>query len=165
VISLLSLSLSLSLSACGRLHFDPLGNGSASASDGAPDDSPMDDSPMVDAVPAACASAIEVTVGRTGPTSTCTHPDVIDSCAATATQEVVFKFTAPTTAGYSMAAYNPGTQSISNSTQILDANCMPIPGCGALFFGQPYAAGQVVYFVVEVSGAACAMIEFEIVSS
>ena len=89
-----------------------------------------------------------------------TLPDVIDSCASTAKQEVVFKFTAPATAGYTLAARDPGTANVSNSTQILDASCMPLPGCAALT-GHSFNAGQTVYFVVEASSAACAMIEFE----
>lgn len=155
----------LGLAACGRLGFDPIGNDSAPANDGAPPNDgvlPMIDA-MIDGPPAACASAIVVNVGRTGPTSTCTLPDVIDSCAATAKQEVVFKFTAPATAGYTLAAYNPGTANVSNSTQILDASCMPLPGCAALT-GRSFNAGQVLYFVVEASSTACAMIEFEIAS-
>ena len=115
---------------------------------------------MIDGPPAACASPIQITVGRTGPTSTCTLPDVIDSCASTAKQEVVFKFTAPATAGYTRAARDPGTANVSNSTQILDASCMPLPGCAALT-GRSFNAGQTVYFVVEASSAACAMIELE----
>jgi len=155
----------LGLAACGRLGFDPIGIDSAPTTDGAPANDgvpPMIDA-MIDGPPAACASAIVVTVGRTGPTSTCTLPDVIDSCAGTPKQEVVFKLTAPATAGYTMAAYNPGTQNVSNSTQILDANCMPIAGCAGIT-GRSFSAGQVVYFVVEASSAACAMIEFEVAS-
>lgn len=156
----------LGLAACGRLGFDPIGGDSASVNDGAPaNDGAPDDTPdsMIDAPPAACASAILITLGRTGPTSTCTLPDVIDSCASTTKQEVVFKFIAPTTAGYTFAAYTPGTQNVSNSTQILDATCMPLPGCAALT-GRSFSAGQILYFVVEASSAACAMIEFEITS-
>jgi hypothetical protein len=139
------------------------------------DDSPPGDGPgssvdssmmidaAIDAPPTACAAAITINLGRTGPTSTCTHPDIIDSCSTSAKQEVIFKFIAPASAGYTLAAYNPGTSNVSNSTQILDANCVSISGCAALT-GRGFTAGQTVYFVVEASTAACTMIEYEISS-
>jgi len=167
-----SLSL-LCLTACGRLGFDPpgtLGDDTVdpdgrlgdSATSGDSSQQMMIDAQLVDAQPAACANAIPVSVGRTGPTSTCTHPDLLDGCVAAARQEVVFKFVVPTTRGYNMSAKNPGTMNISNSTSIVNVPCTaPMGGCAGLL-GTTFTAGQTVYFMVEASSAACAMIEFEI---
>jgi len=166
-------AIGLVLAACGRVGFDPPGSlgddavdPDARLGDGATggDDAPMIDASMIDALPAACAQAITVNVGRTGPTSTCTHPDLIDACGPAGRQEVVFKLTAPASGSYTVAAYTPGTQNISNSTQLLDASCNVLPGCAALT-GRSFAAGQVVYFVVEASSAACTMIELSIAQS
>lgn len=160
----------LGLAACGRLGFDPPGGGTP-GDDAMPGDGPgssIDGTMMmldaaIDAAPTACAAAIPINLGRTGPTSTCALPDLIDSCAGSAKQEVIFKFTASASAGHTFAAYNPGTQNVSNSTQMFDATCTLVPSCAAVT-GRSFAAGQIVYFVVEASTAACAMIEFQISS-
>ncbi|MBA3457524.1 MAG: hypothetical protein H0T42_30870, partial [Deltaproteobacteria bacterium] len=151
------------------LGFDPVGGDGATATDDASANDAtgdssgmMIDAAMIDALPAACAQAIVITLGRTAPISTCTHPDLLDGCAATAKQEVVFKFTPSSTAGHTFAAYNPGTTTISNPTQLLDTNCMPV-SCAGLS-GRTFTAGEPVYFAVEASSVACTMIELEITS-
>jgi hypothetical protein len=158
----------LAVAACGRLGFDLLGPpGDDSAGDGGlPGDGSMSiiDAPMIDAAPTACEQAIAVGLGRTVPTSTCTFPDRLDGCVGAARQEVVFRFVASTSGGHTIAAFDPGTSNASNSTQIVDGTtCMPISGCSGIL-GRAFAAGQIVYFMVEASAAPCTMIELEITS-
>ena len=51
----------------------------------------------------------------------------------------MFRFVAPMSAGYTIAARNPGTANVSNSTQFIDgATCMPIAGCAGLI-GRRYS--------------------------
>jgi hypothetical protein len=161
------------LAACGRRGFDPPGTAGGDDTvdpdavtgngDGPEGGTAIDASPLIDASSSACVSSTLITLGRTGPTSTCTLPDRVDSCGPAGRQEVIFKFIAPSTASYTFGAYTPGTQNISNSTQILDATCTLQPGCAALT-GRSFTAGQVLYFVVEASTTVCTMIEFSITS-
>lgn len=150
----------LGLGACGRVGFDPIGG--APGSDGMPGNDSS--TTPIDAPPTACEQAITVGIGRTVPTSTCTFPDRLDSCGPAGRQEVVFRFVAPMSASYTYAAYNPGTTTGSNSTQTVDGPCVPVSGGCAGTTRRMFSAGQIVYFVVEASAAACAMIEFEITS-
>jgi hypothetical protein len=168
------LGLLATLAACGRIWFDPHGTGGddtsgirdgATGSDGngsgtidAPVDTP------IDALPALCANAMPASVGTAAGVSTCAGQDVVDLCSPNK-QEVVFRFVPPATAGYTIRAFDAGTQNVSNSTNRYDASCtMRIGGCTGII-GTALTAGQPIYFVVEASQAACATIDFEIVQN
>jgi hypothetical protein len=115
----------------------------------------------VDAMPSACAGAIVVSLGVRTAASTCDGGDHIAGCGPTGTREVVFQFTAPTAAGYTFRAFDPGTQDVRNSLRQLDSACAPVTGCVALL-GTGLQAGEVAYFVVEAAAGGCAAIEFEV---
>jgi hypothetical protein len=149
----------VALAACGRIDFDPvttagdgrLGDGSGGTGDGAPGDSAS----------GACATAIPVQVGTPITIDTCSGADLLDGCGPAATKEVVFRFAVPTTAGYTIRAYDSGTQNVSNSTGAVDAGCTATTQCTGIL-GQGYTAGEVVFFAVEASSGGCAMIDFAV---
>jgi hypothetical protein len=158
-------ALALALISCGRIGFNPIGG-----SGGDDDDSGGDahrDGPVVGPKDApidattACTNAIAIMQNVRKPSSTCAGGDRVDSCGPAGTQEVVFKFSPATTAGYNFRAFDPGSQNVSNSTQQLDPNtCVPMGGCAGIL-GITVAAGATAYFVVEASAGGCTNIEFE----
>ena len=158
--------LLVAVAGCGRLGFDAhgdasggpgrdavtgggdaMGDGGGGGGDGA------------DAPANACTNAKVVTVGQRLATSTCVGQDLLDACGPPGTEEVVFSFTPPQTAGYNVRAYNAGTNNISNSTAQLNAACMQ-PGSCTGILGTTFQTGMTYYFVVEASGGGCASIEF-----
>jgi len=161
--------------ACGRLGFEPpagsdsQGSGSGSndgggsgsgAGDGGGSGLPTD-APMVDAQPAACANAFTLQFNVPYATSTCAGSnDRIDACGPATTNEVVFKFTAPSSGSYTIRARDAGTQNVSNSTGVVNASCNGTTQCVGVL-GTPFTAGETRYFVIEASGGGCANIEFE----
>lgn len=156
----------LVLVAACRIGFDPtttddaLGGGSngdsgtSTGSDGA--------TMAFDAQPAACAEATTVTAGVT-PVNTCTGlQNRIDGCASgSTTNEIVIHFRPTVTMGYTFAAYDAGTQNVSNSTARVNPDCVTIQGCNGVT-GTTLTAGVDYYFVVEASSGGCADIDFSI---
>jgi hypothetical protein len=160
----------LGLSACGRIDFDPIAglvDATSQSGDGAIGtiDAPGIDAQAPDALAAACADAIPVQVGSTSALDTCSGEDLVDGCSSPGTRELVFRFLAPASAGYTFRARTAGTQNISNSTARLDAGCTAANGSCAGILGFGMAAGEVVYLVVEASSGSCASIEFDVIAS
>lgn len=108
--------------------------------------------------PTACMNAIDVPVGMRVPASTCVQ-SLLEGCGPPNTQEVVFRFVAPDASGYTFAAYESGTNNVSNSVGRVNATCTGIIGCAGLL-GTSFTPGEVVYFAVEASSGGCASIEF-----
>lgn len=127
--------------------------------DARPDEQTLQPDAPIDAAPTQCDSALVVTPGIRLLTSTC-RGDLVDGCAGAGKEEVVFEFTPTASGGYNAAAYNPGTQNVSNSVARVDAACAASMGSCAGVLGTTYTAGQTYYFVVEASSAACADVEF-----
>lgn len=120
-----------------------------------------DGAPPVDALPAECANAFAVTAGQLLTISTCASGDHLDGCGPANTQEVMLKFTAPASAGYSFRAFDHGTQNTTNSTQRVTSACTLMGGCIGLL-GFQVNAGETVYFMVEASAGGCAMIDYSV---
>lgn len=121
-----------------------------------------DGSLTIDAQPAACAEATTVALGLTL-LDTCTgNQNRIDGCASgSTTNEIVIHFRPTVTKAYTFAAYDAGTQNVSNSTARMNADCVTIQSCNGIT-GTTLTAGVDYYFVVEASSGACADIEFSI---
>ena len=153
----------LVLAACGRVHFDPLPPGSGPGGDGggARDSTTIGGDGMItaDGAVTACAFAIPVQQGVRKMSSTCLGHDLVTGCGPAGTQEVVFSFTPPTSGGYSMQAYDTGTNNITNSVALLNASCTAKSGNCAGILGIQLPAGT-SYFVVEASSGGCANIDF-----
>ncbi len=165
--------LLIALSGCGRFDFDPIGQPGLGGDSGVPhgdgsssstSDSGMpltDGAPMPDAFPAECANAFALTTGQKLTISTCASGDHLDGCGPANTQEVMLKFTAPASAGYTFEAFDHGTQNVSNSTSRVTNACGLQSGCTAVL-GFQVNAGQTVYLMVEASGGGCAMIDYSV---
>jgi hypothetical protein len=95
--------------------------------------------------------------------STCAgNNDRFDGCGPPGTFEVVFKFTAPSSGGYTIRARDAGTMNVSTMTGRINAGCTGTTTCAALI-GTTFTAGQVVYFVIEASSGACVNVDFEVI--
>ena len=152
------------LAACGRVGFDPRSGGDDGPGDASSTSDGVTPDTVSDTPPDLCASAIAVNVGSTPPLDTCSGLNQIDTCS-TGKRELVFKFVPPATAGYTIRARDAGTQNVSNPTVRLDASCAGrVGGCTGVL-GTSFPANQPVYFAVEATGGACAMIEFEITAN
>ncbi len=162
----------IGLAACGRVDFDP--QGTEAPSDGQHDDGkltdgansdgavPHDSTLPLDAAPAtACSGALVVTRGVRLATSTCVAPALIEGCVAGAIKQVVFEFKAPASSGYNIAAYDPGTNNISNSVAQITGTCSTVGNCVGLL-GITLNANETAFFVVEGAGGTCPQIEFEV---
>jgi hypothetical protein len=151
---------------CGRLGFDPRTDGAISTGDDAPasgsDASGLDAILMPDAMPAACASAIEVVVNVPSRSTTCTGFDRIDGCATVVAEEVVFRWVVPANGSYTVSSTEVGT-GIIRSTGRVDSACAATSACPGIS-QMPYTAGQVVYFAVE-SQTGCMTYDFLVASS
>lgn len=150
---------------CGRIEFDPIRD--ARLGDGALGDGRLGDGANGgsddghDARVTACASAIPIGVSETITVDTCsTGMDLLDGCGPAGTKEVVFAFTVPATSGYTFAAYNAGTNTVSNATGLVTAACDGTVTCAGIL-GRSYTAGDVVYFAVEASSGGCVVIDFK----
>jgi hypothetical protein len=143
--------------ACGRIGFDPLGDGGGGGGGGGG----SGDAHELDAPPTACSFALGIDLNVRKATSTCLGHDLVTGCGPAGTQEVVFAFKAPATAGYSFRAFDPGTNNVSNSTAQLDPTCARTAGNCAGILGFSVNAGETVYLVVEASSGGCTNIEFE----
>lgn len=150
------------MSACGRIDFDPISpstptgdarSGDASGSGGS-------DAPNADAPTTACTNAIAVTQGSKTTVSTCSG-DRIDGCGPAGTQEVVFRFVVPSTAGYNFAAYDTGTMNVSSSTGLANASCSTVGTCAGIL-GTTLTGGETVYLVVEANTGGCKTIDFTV---
>jgi hypothetical protein len=159
----------IGLVACGRLDFDPQGSETPSdgrrvdgalGMDGKPGDGAPHDSAPPDAAVTACSAALVVTQGVRLATTTCVSPILVHGCVTTATKQTVFAFKAPATSGYNIAAYDPGTNNISNSVAQIDSACSTSGSCAGLL-GVTLNANETAFFVVESAGG-CASIEFEV---
>src|SRR5690349_15266706 len=121
--------LGMVVGACGRISFDPIvppGGGSATTDANG-------DSALGDSSANACSVAIPVTQGVRSAQSTCQGRDLIDACGPPSTEEVLFAFMPPTTKSYNIAAYDPGTANVSNSTTRAAAGCTGVTGsCAAI---------------------------------
>jgi hypothetical protein len=156
----------LVLAGCGRIAFDPLGDGAviAPSDDGggssSGDGGGTGDGPPPDAA-TACANALTVQPLTPLTIDTCsTGLDQLDGCGPASTREVIFKFTVPASGGYNFRARDAGTTNVSNTTGLLDAACAATATCAGIV-SRTFTAGQIVYFVVEASSGTCATIEFE----
>jgi hypothetical protein len=149
---------------CGRIAFDPLGDGAigpgGDGSSGGDGGGSNGDGAPLDAI-TACANAITLQPLTPIMIDTCsTGLDQIDGCGPASTREVVFKFTVPTSGGYNFRARDAGTQNVSNTTGLVDGACAATVTCAGIL-GRTFTAGEVIYFVVEASSGTCATIEFE----
>jgi hypothetical protein len=145
--------------ACGRIGFDPIGDGRGGGGGGGDGGGPHD-ARVADAPPTACTFALPIDLGVRKATSTCVGHDLVAGCGPPQTEEVVFSFTAPATNGYSFRAFDPGTNNVSNSTAQLDTSCTTKGSCAGIL-GITVNAGETVYLVVEASAGGCTNIEFE----
>jgi hypothetical protein len=154
--------LILALAACGRISFDPITTGGGSPTDARRDSAgAMADGTMLDAFDA-CSFAIPVTAGVRSAQSTCKGRDLIDACGPASTEEVLFAFMPPTTTGYNIAAYDPGTTNISNSPVRAAPGCTTVMGSCTALLGTTLSAGTTYYFAVESASGGCKNIEFSI---
>ena len=157
------------LTSCGRLGFDtPSQDADDPTSDASlPDDAtaalvdaPPGDATLGDAAPlSACSPSVTMplSLGMRTLVDTCTgNRDLIDACGPPSTREVVFAFTPPTTRGYNIGAYNPGTTNVMNSTGRINAACNGTTSCSGIS-GFTGTAGQTIYFVFEAASGGCAM--------
>lgn len=157
--------------ACGRGRFEPLDDTTLrDANSGGNGDGPAGDSgggggdgPGPDAAVTACTATAPTTVavGTTTVNTCATATDLIDGCGPAGTQEIVLRFDVPTTRGYNLAARDPGTMNVSNSTTIANAGCTAIGSCAGIL-GQSFTAGQTLYIVLEASSGGCATVDFNI---
>jgi hypothetical protein len=146
---------------CGRLDFEPRDSNTVTSGGDGPrsGDGPAGDgTTTTDAAVTACTSAKPVMLNQRLASTTCVT-DLLDGCGPANTQEVVFAFTPPQSAGYNVRAFDPGTMNVSNTTGLLDPTCKTAAPCAGII-GQAFQAGTTVYFVVEASGGGCASIEF-----
>ncbi len=149
--------------ACGRIDFDPISAGApVHDARGSSGDAPHagDAADDHDAAITACTNAITVTQGSKTTVSTCMG-DRIDGCGPTGTQEVVFRFVVPATAGYNFAAYDTGTMNVSSSTGLANTSCTAVGMCAGLL-GTTLTGGETVYLVVESNTAGCKTIDFTV---
>ncbi len=163
------MALVIVLASCGRLGFDPPSDDARAPTDGTtasdtvvPDDAEGDASTSpADAAQNACAPAVTMPLplGVRTLIDTCTgNRDLIDGCGPPNTREVVFAFTPPTTRGYNIRAYNPGTTNITNSVGRINAACNGTTLCAALS-GFTGTGGQTIHFAFEAASGGCAMVE------
>jgi hypothetical protein len=159
----------LVLTACGRIGFgttsgtgdDGAGGGGGGDSGSGSGSGGSGSGVPIDAAITACTNAVNVPVGVRTPSSTCAGGDKVDSCGPAGTQEVVFKVTPASTAGYTIRAYDGATNNTTNSTQQMNAACQPTGGCTGVF-GMTLNAATTYYFVVEASAGGCANVEFSV---
>ena len=64
-------------------------------------------------------------------------------------------------AGYTIRAYDGMTNNTTNSTQQLNAVCLPTGGCAGVI-GMGLTGGMTYYFVVEASAGGCTNVEFSV---
>lgn len=102
-------------------------------------------------------NAIAVVVGTRMATTTC-GTELLDGCGPANTQERVFAFTPPASQGYTVRAFDPGTNNITTSVGVVNMGCMATTGCSGVL-GTSYTAGVVVYFAFESSAGGCKAIE------
>lgn len=150
---------------CGRIAFDPVGDGGGSPSgDGRLGDGGgggAGDGGTTDAASACGANALTLQPLTPYLVDTCAgNSDVFDGCGPASTKEVIFKFTVPATGGYSFRARDPGTMNVSNSTGVINAGCTGTTTCAGIY-SAGFTAGQIVYFAIEASSGGCTMVEFE----
>ena len=146
----------VALSACGRIGFDPTTTATSDArvvGDGAGSSQPIDDAPLT-----ACNFGIPIEVGTRLPVNTCTGRNLIKGCSANDREEVVIDFVPPTTGGYTVRAFNPGTTTVSSSTGVVNIGCGTVSTCSGLF-GTTFNAGEHYYFAYEGSVAVCIDLE------
>jgi hypothetical protein len=158
---------------CGRLGFDPPGSSDGAAGDDAPPGGSdasgsggidaMTDAMMIDAMPAACAEAIEVFANTMKRSATCLGLDRFDGCGPNATEEVVFKWVVPASGSYTVTSTNVGTGAI-NSTGRVNAGCTGTTSCIGVSQTM-YTAGQVIYFALEAPTGGCVTYDFLIMSN
>lgn len=147
---------------CGRLGFDPLGEGGdggpagGDGSSGSDATGTMTDA-MPDAMPAACAEAIDVVTGTPFRSTTCTGFDRIVGCVGASAEEVVFRWVVPANGVYTVSSTEVATGTI-RSTGRVNAACATATSCAGIS-QMPYTAGQVVYFAVE-STTGCMTYDF-----
>jgi hypothetical protein len=155
------------VAACGRLNFDPFGatgdgqppgGDGSSAGDGS---SVADGAEPVDALPAACAEAIAVTVNNSITMDTCSSGlNRVDGCAGESLDELVFRFVVPVSGGYTVRTFDQGTANIITTGQV-DGACVANAGCFGLK-QVPMTEGQTFYFVVEASTGTCQTVTFSV---
>lgn len=117
---------------------------------------------MIDAMPAACAEAIEVFADMVKRSSTCLGFDRLDGCGPDATEEVVFKWVVPASGGYQISSTNIANGTIQ-STGRVNAACTTATMCSGIT-QTPFTAGQVVYLALEAPAGGCATYDLSIVS-
>ena len=146
----------VALSACGRIGFDPT---TTSTNDGSlVGDSAGSSQPPNDAAQSACSFGIPIEVGTRLPVNTCTGHDLIKGCSTNDREEVVIDFVPPTTGGYTVRAFNPGTTTVSSSTGVVNVGCGAVSTCSGLY-GTTFTAGEHYYFAYEGSVAVCIDLE------
>ena len=154
------------LAGCGRVGFDTIATTDSQSGDDAVASGSGSGSGTVPAVmprrraPPACAQAIPITLDTPMTIDTCsTNLDRVDGCGPAGTREVVFKFTVPSTGGYTIRAYTTGTTNVANSTGIVDASCTTTSGCAAVL-GRAFTEGRSSTSRSRPSSGTCATIDF-----
>lgn len=150
---------------CGRVGFDPLGDGGASSDaldTGSDAAGTQDGTSQPDANPAACAGAIDVVTNTPKRSTTCLGFDRVDGCGPVGAEEVVFRWVVPSTGIYQISSTEVGTN-IIRSTGMVDDACSGTSSCIGLLQTN-FTAGEVFYFVVEGQGG-CMTYDFLVSSS
>ena len=111
-----------------------------------------------DALPLACADAIEVFADNAKRSSTCLGVDQLDGCGPAGTQEVVFRWVVPATGVYTVSSTNVGN-GVIESTGRVDAACATATTCTGIS-AMPYTGGQVIYFALEAPSGGCVTYDF-----
>lgn len=153
---------------CGRVGFDPLGDGAIGGDDapaGGSDasGSGTSDGPMPDGMPAACAEAIEVFAGTPHRSTTCTGMDRIDGCGPQAAEEVVYKWVVPANGTYTISAVEVPSGNVVIGTGRVNAACTSASMCTGVS-AMPYTVGQVLYFALE-ANSGCLTNDFTITTN
>jgi hypothetical protein len=116
----------------------------------------------LDGPASACAAALPILVGAPLTTTTCVDTqDLLPGCGPPGTREVVFRFDAPVTGGYTFRAFDAGTPNTTNSTGVVDATCTMVSTCAGVS-GLMVTAGTPFYVTVEASMGGCTTIDFTV---
>jgi hypothetical protein len=151
----------LLVAACGRLNFDPFGATGDGQPPGGDGSNVSDGPPPVDALPAACAQAIAVSVNQPITKDSCsTGQNRVDGCAGESLDELVFRFVAPVSGSYTVRTFDQGGANIITTGRV-DDPCVANSGCFGLS-STMMTVGQTSYFVVEASTGTCQTVTFSV---
>lgn len=120
------------------------------------------DGALPDALPAACANAIDVFANTPQRSMTCSGFDRIDACGPPNAEDVVFRWVVPADGTYTITSTNIAN-GVINSTGRVNAACTGTSSCVGLSQTQ-YTAGQVLFFALE-APSGCVTYDFLIMAN